>query len=100
MVGDYPPDMETTTDNGSASVIQIDNGKHIAAVAICAALAATAAVIAVWCAWQFTTVAARYEKVAVDTGTEYRVQLNHYMEIEAKQKVMADEIEELKHGQR
>lgn len=38
----------------SAQVIQIDSGKHIAAVAICAALCGIAAVGACWAAFQAT----------------------------------------------
>lgn len=69
---DYPRDFEATCDNRSAQVIQLDNGKAVAAVALCAAFSAACAVLAVWAAFE-----------ARDAQTEYRVMLNHTMELEA-----------------
>lgn len=73
MLGDYPPDMETHTDNGSASVIQIDSSKHIATVAICAALCGMSVVLAGWSAY----VATRAER-------ETRMQQYYLLELDAK----------------
>lgn len=97
-----PPDVEQATDGQSSAnqSIIIDTGKHAAIVAICAALCGISVTVAVWCAVQFTTLSASYERAASAAGTEYRLQLNHYMDLEARQKVMADEIEELKHVRR
>lgn len=56
-----------------AQVIQIDNGKYIAVVAICAALSGVSAVMA-----YVATQEAR------NASTEYRVLLNHTMKLENK----------------
>lgn len=55
----------------SASIIQIENGKAVAAVAICAALAGMAAVYA-WHA----------DQTARDAIVQYQVMLNHQMYLE------------------
>ncbi len=52
MDADYPADFDVSADNRSAQVIQIDSGKHIATVAICAALCGICAVFAGWAAFQ------------------------------------------------
>jgi hypothetical protein len=73
MLGDYPPDMETTTDNQSASVIQIDSGKHIAVVALCAALCGMSIVLAGWSAY-----------IATKAERETRMQQYYLLELDAK----------------
>jgi hypothetical protein len=55
----------------SASIINIDNGKTVAAVAVCAALAGMAAMFA----WHATT-------VADASAMESRLQLNHTMQLQ------------------
>jgi hypothetical protein len=95
-----PPDIEANNDNRSAQIIQVETGRHVAAVAICAVICGMSVVVAMWCVDRFATISAAYEKSQTDMGTEYRLQLNHYMDLEAKQKVMADEIQELKHVRR
>jgi hypothetical protein len=45
-----PPDIEASNDNRSAQVIQIDSGRHVSAVAICAALCGLSAALAIWSA--------------------------------------------------
>ncbi len=70
-------DLNVSTDNRSASIIQIDNGKAVAAVAICAAFAALGVALSVHA--YFT---------ARDAATEYRILLNHYMELQAEVKEM------------
>lgn len=81
--------LDATAGEQSAQVIQIDNGKHVNAVAICAALCGIASVFAMWAAL-----------TAWNAITEYRVMLNHTMELEAQQKVQSRELEELKHERR
>lgn len=71
MDDNYPPDVEANCDNRSAQVIQIDNGKHVAAVAICAAICGMCAMFA-WHA----------DQSARDAITEYKVMLNHQMYLE------------------
>ncbi len=69
---DRVPDFEANNGERGAQIIQIDNGKAVAAVAVCAAFSAACAVLAVWSAFE-----------ARDAQTEYRVMLNHSMELEA-----------------
>lgn len=78
-----------TNSDRSAQVIQIDNGKHVNAVAICASLCGICMVFSLWAS-----------VTAWSTGTEYRIQINHTMELEAQQKVLIKEVEELKHEHR
>lgn len=85
---EYDEGFSARNDNQSAQVIQIDNGKHVSAVAICAALAGICASISIWSVMRFTELESRYTSEAEKTGTEYRVLLNHYMELEASVKEM------------
>lgn len=50
-MSDYdPPDIEANNDNRSAQVVQIDSGKHVSAVALCAALCGVSAALSLWAA--------------------------------------------------
>ena len=51
MAAEYPFDMEANSDNQSAQVIQIDSGKHLAVVAVCAALCGIAGALSIWAAY-------------------------------------------------
>lgn len=62
-------------DKQSASVIQIDAGKHVTAVAICAAFCGIAVVGAIWAAY-----------TARDAATEARLLQQHVMTLEAELK--------------
>jgi hypothetical protein len=64
----------------SASIVNIDNGKYIAVVAVCAALCGISAVMAY-----------NATNEARNASTEYRVLLNHYMQLEASVKEMGNE---------
>lgn len=66
----------------SASVIQIDTGKHVAAVAICAAICGLSLAVALWAGYQ-----------AQVMTTEYRVQINHTMHLEAEQEALKTRVE-------
>lgn len=79
-----PYTLDAECDNRSAQVIQIDNGKYIAVVAVCAALCGVSCVMS----WM----AAAEARTAT---TEYRVLLNHTMELEATLKALEDS-----HGKR
>lgn len=50
MVTDQPLDFEANNDNRSAQVIQIDSGKHLSVVAVCAALCGISGALAIWAA--------------------------------------------------
>lgn len=50
MVTDQPLDFEANNDNRSAQVIQIDSGKHLSVVAVCAALCGLSGALAIWAA--------------------------------------------------
>ncbi len=80
----------------SAQVIQIDNGKHISAVAICAALCGIAAVFAGWSVYKWHEYAVRYRDDSVDLQMQYEKERNHIIELEARLKVLGDEVQSLK----
>lgn len=75
-----PPYVHGEQGDRSAQVINIDNGKYIAVVAVCAALCGVSAVMAY-----------NATNEARNASTEYRVLLNHYMELEASVKEMSNE---------
>lgn len=72
---DYP--IGNQQADSASQIIQIDSGKHVAVVALCAAICGMSVVFA----WRAST-------LATEATTEYRVLLNHVMELEAAQKAM------------
>lgn len=66
---DNPYALDALSDNRSAQVIQIDSGKHIAAVALCAALCGLSVAVAVWSAY-----------TARDAATESRLTQYYLMD--------------------
>lgn len=66
-----PPDVEQTTDSQSSAnqSIIIDTGKHVAVVAICAALCGLSVAVSVWSAY-----------TARDAATEARVTQYYLMD--------------------
>lgn len=85
---DYPLVGQHNDGRANQSII-IDTGKHAAVIAVCAVVCGLSGAVALWAGYQ-----------AQVMTTEYRVELNHRMEMEARQKVMAEEIQEIKHGHR
>lgn len=85
-----PPDVEQDTDSQSSAnqSIIIDTGKHAASTAICAAFAGICAAVTVFTVMRFNEIERHYSDEAEKTGTEYRLILNHYMELEASVKEM------------
>lgn len=79
------PDFHNEAGERSAQVINVDTGKHIAAVVLCAAVCGMSVVFA----W-------RASLLATETTIEYRVLLNHTVELEANQKALANRIEEIR----
>lgn len=73
MHADYEPPFVHGDQSGdrSAQVIQIDSGKHVAAVAVCAALCGMCAIFA----WHS-------DQKADEAITEYHVMFNHQMYLE------------------
>jgi hypothetical protein len=72
-----PPFVHGEQGERSAQVIQIDSSKHVAAVTICAAICGMSVILSFIAAI-----------VAWNSATEYRVLLNHTMELEAQVKAM------------
>lgn len=76
----YQPPLDRVAaqvDRQSASVIQIDAGKHVTAVAICAAFCGVAVVGSIWAAY-----------TARDAATEARLLQQHVMTLEAELKAL------------
>ena len=65
----HSPFAMPTTDNQSSSVIQIETGKHVAAVAICAALCGISVAVSIWAAY-----------TARDAATESRLTQYYLMD--------------------
>lgn len=87
------PIMDAVADNRSAQVIQVDTGRHVAVVAICAVICGICTTIS------FTTWRAMHDDM-VDVQDQYQKERNHVIELEARLKVLADELQELKHERR
>lgn len=73
---DYPSDFAPNNDNRSAQVIQIDSGKHVAAVVLCALISGASVIFA----WNATEKANRSEE---------RADLLQYYLLELDAKVVA-----------
>lgn len=69
----------------SASIVNIDNGKTVAAVAVCAAVCGLSMGIALWAAW-----------TSDKTTIEYRVMLNHQMQLENDLKTLQEKYDALR----
>lgn len=81
---EYDPYISQDNAERGAQVIQIETGKHVTAVAICAALCGISAAIALWAGYQ-----------AQVMTTEYRVAINHTMHLEAEQDALKTRVEKL-----
>ena len=66
---DYPRDFAPSNSNRSAQVIQIDSGKHVALVGLCAALCGVAVAVSIWAAY-----------TARDAATESRLTQYYLMD--------------------
>jgi hypothetical protein len=74
--------------NANRNSITLVDGR-LSIIAICTAICGVSLAFAIWAGYQADLMT-----------TEYRVVLNHTMEMEAKQEVLIKEVEELKHGNR
>lgn len=86
-MADEPAWVHNDQGERSAAIVNIDNGKYVVVVALCAAVSGMAAVFA----WHSTIVAS-----SVDTN--YAVLLNHQTKIESRLEYVESEIKELKHA--
>ena len=77
----------------SAQVIQIDNGKHVAAVAFCA-------IVCGFCAALCWKMSVSFHDDSVDIQDQYQKERNHVIELEARLKVQGDQIQEMSHVRR
>jgi hypothetical protein len=80
-----PPFVHGEAGERAAQIINVELGKGLAIVAICAALCGISVPIALWAGYQ-----------AQVMTTEYRVTTNHYMDMQAKQENLIHEVQELK----
>lgn len=70
---DEPPFVHGEAGERAAQIINVELGKGLNVIALCAALCGISVPIALWAGYQATV-----------SATEYRVVLNHYMELEAR----------------
>lgn len=89
-VNEFDPYIAQENADRGAQVIQIDSSKHVTMVAVCAIVCGLCAAISFTC-WR-----AAHDDL-VDVQDQYQKERNHVIELEARQKVLADELEELKH---
>lgn len=83
-----PSSQQATTSAPIQQTLVVDASKHVVVIAICAAFCALSASVAVWAVMRFGEMEKHYADEAEKTGTEYRVLLNHYMELQAEVKEM------------
>ena len=100
MASDQPLDFDATASDRSAQVIQIDNGKHVAAVAICAVVCGLCAALSWWAVSKQGDISDRYHGDSVDWQNQHERERNHVIELEARLKILGDEVQEIKHERR
>src|SRR5262245_15163668 len=87
---DYPSmwqgqkNVATFTGRGSNVQVHVDYGKGLLVIALCAAICGISVPFSMWAGYQASVMT-----------TEYRVELNHRMEMEAQQRVMNSQLEKL-----
>lgn len=96
----YPDGIDADCSDRSAQVIQNFSGKHVAAVAICAAICGLCAAISWWAVQENIKTALRYRDDSIDMQMQYEKERNHVIELEARQKFLADQLQELSHVRR
>lgn len=98
MLADYP--VEQSNDGRANQSIIIDNGKYIAAVTICAVTCGLCLCASIWAISEQHKLTSEYRENYLDTQDEYQKERNHVIELEARQKALADELQEMKHERR
>ncbi len=79
---DEPPLVHGEQGERSAQIINVELGKGLAVISICSALCGIAMAVALWAGYQ-----------AQVMTTEYRVQLNHTMHLEAEQDSLKNRVD-------
>lgn len=80
--------------------IVIDNGKYMAVVAVLAIVCGLCAAISWWAVTEQHAVAIQFRDASLDTQDQYQKERNHVIELEARLKILGDEVQEIKHERR
>lgn len=81
----------------SAQIIQVDASKHATLIAVCALVCGICAAVSWWAVNEQRSVSVKYHDDSVDLQDQYLKERNHVIELEARLKVLGDEVQELKH---
>jgi len=93
-MGDVPMGFSAqASDRSGAQLIQIDNGKAVMAVAICAALCGICAAISITTVWHSET-------TEINMESQYRKTQNHVDEMTNEVKRLRDRLEDREHAAR
>lgn len=93
MFADRLPDFHAEAGERSAQVIQIDMGKGLAAMLVCAVICGMCATVC-WTTWR------SYHDDSVDIQDQYQKERNHVIELEARLHTLTDDVEALRHERR
>lgn len=86
-------------DRSNQSVI-IDNGKYMAVVAVLAVICGGCAVATWNSTGRQADIGKRYSEDSMYTQDQYQKERNHVIELEARLKILGDEVQEMKHVRR
>lgn len=90
---DYDESISQTAGDRSAQVLQIDMGKGFAAMLVCAVISGICATIS------FTVWRSAHDD-SVDIQDQYQKERNHVIELEARLKILGDEVQHMKESRR
>lgn len=93
MANGEPMDFCAEASERSAQVIQIDSSKHVTAVAVCAVVCGLCLMGTCWSLYQMHWTEVHHHDDAMDLQDEYQKVRNHVIELEARTKVLTDEVE-------
>lgn len=91
MTSEYDqPDIEQAAEGRNNQSIIIDNGKYMAVIVVLAIVCGFCANVA----WRMQS---DFRNDAIDIQDQYQKERNHVIELEARLKILGDEVQEMKH---
>lgn len=95
---DFDP-MQRAGDRSNQSIV-IDNGKYVAAIVVCAVVCGLCAAVSWWSVSASRDVTIGFRDESLDIQDQYQKERNHVIELEARLKILGDEVEEMQHVRR